>query len=219
RALPDALALASEASLCGPAEGPAATDWNSTLGRLLGAMPSRAILERVYGEEGSRLIGRLNPASSSSSSSEGDQEQDDETHVSTANIVSGVEIIANTICRGWLIDVVNANATLFVKIAVNGAFAKILPANDFRRDVQERFGGDGRAGFSFQVDRLPGAAGLACVTIDLAELVSGTVLLSEYRVELSVIPVLTAEAKLQDELALVRDRLEHLGAQLPDFYR
>jgi hypothetical protein len=217
RILPDALALASEAGLYGPTEGPTAVDWNSSLGRVLGAIPSRAILERVYGEEGSRLIERLNSAPSSTSDC--DQRQGDEPHVKTASIVSGVEIVADTVCRGWLIDVPNPDTTLFVKIAINGAFATILPANEFRRDVQERYGGEGRAGFSFQVDRLPGAAGLARATIDLTELVTGAVLLSNHRVELSTVPDLTADARLQDELALVRKRLEHLGTQLPNFNR
>jgi GT2 family glycosyltransferase len=216
RLLPDALALVAQAGLVPPQHGFAAVDWKSTLGRMLAELPCRAILEEVYGIEGHRLIRRLNQPSAPEESGTAPP---DPAPPTIADIVSGIEIVANTICRGWVIDRAHPDATLFVKIALNGAFEKILPANEFRRDVQARFGGEGRAGFGFQVDQLPGARGLGGATIELTELVTGTVILPEHRVELSTVPALTVGAQLHYELTQIRDRVEQLRASLRDVNR
>jgi len=41
----------------------------------------------------------------------------------------------------------------------------VVPANEFRRDVQERYGGEGRAGFTVRLDLLPDAPYLSRGTV------------------------------------------------------
>ena len=130
-----------------------------------------------------------------------------------ADIVSGGEIIAHTICRGWIIDRNNVDALLHVRLRLNGRTVKIVAADEFRRDVQERYGGEGRAGFTIHLDQLSDAPYLSRGTIEIAELSRGMVVLPEQIVEFSPLPAIRVEAELREALNQVRNCLE--GLQSP----
>src|SRR5205085_8152194 len=91
------------------------------------------------------------------------------------DIASGTEIIANTICRGWITDRNDPNALLHVRLRLNGRTVKITAADEFRRDVQTLYGGEGRAGFTIRLDRLPDARYLARGSIEITELGCGAI--------------------------------------------
>ena len=211
--LPDALALAADAGLAPPPHGFVTADWKSALGRVLTQLPCRGLLEAVCGVEGHQLIGRLNGAPPSA---EKDRAGVDGTPAPTADIVSGIEMVADTICRGWLVDRAKPDTRLFVKVTVNGAFAKVFQANEFRRDVQDLYGGEGRCGFTLRVDRLPHVRELSRATIEITELVTGAVVLSEHIVELSPVPLLAVGDNIREELAQVRECLTTLRSSLLD---
>jgi GT2 family glycosyltransferase len=130
-------------------------------------------------------------------------------------IVSGVDLIANTLCRGWVVDRNNPAAVLHLRVKLNGLTVKIIAADEFRRDVQARYGGDGRTGFTVRVDQLPGAAELRQASVEIVELSRGAVVLPERLVELSPVPSLRIETQIRRELLDLRRAVERLEEQLP----
>jgi hypothetical protein len=154
--LPDALELIADAWLAPPNVGPMAADWKTVLGRVLADTPCRGMVEEALGKEGRRLIERLN-LTQLSAPPQIDDHPPAPPPTSASDIASGAEIVANTVCRGWLVDRANLNAPLHIKIKLNGGIAKVLLADEFRRDVQDLYGGEGRAGFSVRLDLLSDA--------------------------------------------------------------
>ncbi len=106
-------------------------------------------------------------------------------------------------------------AFLHVKIKLNGRTVTVVPANEFRRDVQELYGGEGRAGFTVRLDLLPDAQYLSRSTVEIAELARGTVVLPEHVVEFSPMPAIRAEAEIRDELMRLRQLLDRLDPAFP----
>src|SRR6266498_4058235 len=101
--LPDVLQLIAEAQLAPPQNGATIRDWPGTLGRVLAAEPFRQIVEVQYAAAGRQFITRLTGVAPA------DQPQQDEPrHVAApaeeSLIVSGVEIVADAVCRGWIVD-------------------------------------------------------------------------------------------------------------------
>ena len=118
RLLPDALELIAEAELAGPHHGASVEDWKSVLGRVLGDVPCRAAIEEAYGAEGRQLIEKLmsleSPAAARAKHAAAQQP------LPSPDIVSGVEIVANTVCRGWVVDRTHPASPIHVQIRVNG---------------------------------------------------------------------------------------------------
>jgi len=215
RLLPDVLGLMAEAGLAPPGLGHSAAGWKSALGRVLGVPPCRPMVEEIYGAEGRQLIEELIPTDTPPPDRSRERTPG-QRPVPSRDIVSGVEIVANTICRGWLIDPAAPEAPSHIRVKLNGATVKIAAADEFRRDVQELYGGKGHAGFTIQLDRLPDIGQLSHATIEITELSRGGVILPEYVVEFTSAPSVKIEAELREELASLRARVEHLQTRIPD---
>jgi O-antigen biosynthesis protein len=207
--LPDALQLIADAELAPPHEGLAPGTWQEALRRVLAAPPSRNIVEVRYGNAGRDLIDRLGGTSLA------DQPNAavDEGAVAPTpryGIAAGVEIIADTICRGWAVDRSDPNALLHLKVKVNGSTAKIIAADEFRRDVQQLYGGEGRAGFTVRLDRLTDVAWSNRAVIEIIEVSQGATVLPERTVEFRAAWPLRMQAELWEALAGVRKCLDRL---------
>src|SRR5262249_3742354 len=127
-----------------------------------------------------------------------------------SGIVGGAEIIADTICRGWVVDRSDPSALLHLKVKLNGSTAKIIAADEFRRDVQQLYGGEGRAGFTLRLDRLTDIALSNRAVIEIIEVSRGTTVLPEHTVELRAAWPLRMQAELSESLAGVRKCLDRL---------
>jgi len=213
RLLPDLLRLIAEAQLTPPSEGLSVGEWQGVLGRVLSATPCRPMVEARYGATGRQLIDRLCAPRTSrrlpAQSSDGDC-QPQSPEVAKPEIVSGIEIVANTICRGWLVDRNMPNRLLHVQVKLNGSTVRIVAADEFRPDVQALYGGEGRAGFTIRLDLLPDARFLSRATIAIVALGHDRVVLPEYLVELNPIPEVDIEAEFREELLRVRNCIEML---------
>ena len=212
--LPDVLQLIAEAQLAPPQGGATIRDWPGTLERVLSTAPFRQMVEAQYGTAGRQFIARLTGGAPADH-----PEQDESPHAAApaeeSLLVSGVEIVANAVCRGWLVDRHDPDRLLHVKIKLNGRTVKVVPANEFRRDVQELYGGEGRAGFTVRLDLLPDAPYLSRGTVEIAELSRGSVVLPEHVVEFSPAPAIRAEAEVRDELMRLRQSLDRLQSAHP----
>jgi GT2 family glycosyltransferase len=208
--LADALQLMADAELAPPCEGLAPGTWKEALRRVLAAPPSRQILEVRYGKSGRNLIDRLGETLLVDQPNAAFGEEDAAVPTPGSAIVAGVEIIADTICRGWALDRGDPAALLHLKIKVNGSTAKIIAADEFRRDVQQLYGGEGRAGFTVRLDRLPEVAWSNRAVIEIIELSQGATVLPEYTVEIRAAWALRMQAELCEALAGVRKCLDRL---------
>lgn len=213
RLLPEVLELIAESNLRSPSQGASVADWKATLGRVLADAPCRSMIEEAYGQQGRQLLEQLAPLLSPPRA---DSDAAPATFPPSPDIVSGVEVVANTLCRGWLVDQANPDSRLHVRLRVNGSVAKVLPADEFRRDVQDRYGGDGRAGFSTRLDLLPDARYLSRAVVEIDELSRGTVILADHAVELSPAPAIQIEAELHAALAAVRGCVGRLNSRLTE---
>ena len=220
RMLPDVLQLIAETQLAPPSQGLTLGEWKGVLGRVLSATPCRPMVEARYGEAGRQLIARLcaaqTPGRLPAQPSDSNHLQPSDA-VPQAEVVSGVDIVANTICRGWIVDRSAPDRLLHVQIKLNGSTLKIVAADEFRHDVQALYGGKGRAGFTVRLDLLPDARYLSRATIAITALGHDLMVLPEHVVELSPIPEIGIEAEFRDELCRVRNCIEQLwSAYQPD---
>ena len=207
--LPDVLQLIADAELAPPHDGVAPGTWQEALRRVLAAQPSRNIVEVRYGKAGRDLIDRLGETSlayqPNTAVDEGAQ-----APTPQYGIAAGVEIIADTICRGWVVDRSDPNALLHLKVQVNGSTAKIIAADEFRRDVQQLYGGEGRAGFTVRLDRLNDIAWSNRAVIEIIEVSQGATVLPERTVEFRAAWPLRMQVEVCEALAGVRKCLERL---------
>jgi GT2 family glycosyltransferase len=202
--LPDVLQLIADAELAPPHEGLAPGTWQEALRRVLGAPPSRNLLEVRYGKAGRDLIDRLG-GPSSADQPKGSFDSEAVGPTPRSGIAAGAEIIADTI-----VDRSNPNALLHLKVKVNGSTAKIIAADEFRRDVQQLYGGEGRGGFSVRLDLLADVACSNRAVIEIVELSRGVTVLPERSVELRADWPLRMQAELCEALAGVRKCLDRL---------
>src|SRR5204863_160814 len=94
-----------------------------------------------------------------------------------------------------------------VRLRLNGRTVKITAADEFRRDVQTLYRGEGRAGFTIRLDRLPDAQYLTRGSIEITELSCGAVVLPEEEVEFSPFSATRVEAEFRETLMQVREYL------------
>ena len=220
RLLPDVLQLITAAHLAPPSEGLTLGEWKNVLGRVLSATPCRPMVEARYGATGRELIDRLcatsPPGQLPTQRSDGELQQQPDA-VTAPEIVSGVDIVANTICRGWIVDRNAPGRLLHVQIRLNGTAVKIVAADEFRHDVQALYGGTGRAGFTVRLDLLPDARYLSRATIAIVAVGHDLIVLPEHVVELNPVREAHIEAAFHEELFSVRNCIEQLwSAYQPD---
>ena len=211
--LPGVLDVIAESGLALANQGVAPADWQSVLREVLTTTPCREIIDARYHNLGQQLITVLAEAQPRPRPAER------ELHETEAGrdpvIVSGIDIIAGTICRGWVIDRNSPRAPLHVQVRVNGLTVRVIPADEFRRDVQDLYGGDGRAGFSLRLDGLPDARYLGRASVEIVEVSRGIVVLPERVVEFSPDRAVRIEAEIREELVHLRGTLDRLEQSLP----
>jgi O-antigen biosynthesis protein len=176
-------------------DAPPQADWKSVLRWVLAGEPCGALFNDHYGELAEQFLDLLGALPSS--------------------IATGIDLIANTLCRGWIVDQTNPAAPLHLRVKLNGLTVKVIAADEFRRDVQARYGGDGHAGFTIRVDQLPGAGELRQASLEIIELSQGALVLPERLVELSPAPARRIEAQMRRELIELRRAVERLEEYLP----
>ena len=209
--LPTVLGVIAETGLAPTSEGATLGDWKGVLRRVLTATPCCQMVEARYGKLGHRLMDVLVEAKPQDQSSE--DELRDTGAKDHPSIISGVDIVANTICRGWVIDRNDPHAMLHVKVKVNGLTSRIISADEFRRGVQDLYGGDGRTGFAVRLDTLPDAQHLARASIEIVELSQDVVVLPERVIEFG--PPAGIEAEIREELMHLRRAIDRLEGSLP----
>jgi O-antigen biosynthesis protein len=208
--LQNALQLIADAELAPPHQGLAPGTWREALKRVLAAPPSRQILEVRYGKAGRNLIDRLGGTALIDQSDAASDQKAGSSTTSQSGIASGIEIIADTICRGWVVNCNDPAALLHLKIKVNGSTAKVIAADEFRRDVQQLYGGEGRAGFTVRLDQMPDVACLNRAVLEIIEISQGATVLSEHAFEIRADWALPMQAELCDVLADLRKCLNRL---------
>ena len=213
--LAEVLHFIADAELAPPHQGLTPGTWKEALRRVLAAQPSRQILEARYGKAARDLIDRLGVIPLVDQPNAAGEEQDAAASPPGSAIVAGAEIIADTICRGWAVDRNDPTALLHLKIKVNGSTAKIIAADEFRRDVQQFYGGEGRAGFTVRLDRLPDVASSSRLAIEIIEVGQGATVLPEHTVEIWPASAIRMQAELCEALACVRECLDRLQISLP----
>jgi GT2 family glycosyltransferase len=210
--LPDVLEVIAGCGLAPANEVATPVDWKGALKQVLTATPCRGIVEARYGKLGQQLIDVLAPAQPAERPAERELQRGAAGEREPL-IASGVDIVANTICRGWVIDRNDPRALLHIKIKINGMTARIMPADEFRRDVQDLYGGEGRAGFLVRLDTLPDAAYLVRASVEIVELSQGVVVLPERVIDFS--PPVGIEAEIREELMHLRRAINRLEESLP----
>ncbi|WP_312782881.1 glycosyltransferase [Brevundimonas sp.] len=127
-----------------------------------------------------------------------------------AGIIGGIEAVDGHVIRGWVHGFDRRDAPLIVEVWAGEAFVSAVVADRFRRDVQDRFGGDGRAGFEAP---LPEEVCLSDRDQQV-ELRAGGGLIGRAVVHRRE-PTLDGMAAAARELAEVRQLLERLEARIP----
>jgi len=208
--LPNVLGVIAECGLAPANEGATEVDWGSVLRRVLTAVPLRGKLETRYGQLGQQLIDVLPGAHPAELKLHGVAAREGDPAIS-----SGVDIVASTVCRGWVIDRNDPQAVLHIKVTINGLTARIMAADEFRRDVQDLYGGDGRVGFTVRLDALHNASSLSKASVEIIELSHGIVVLPEWVVEFGAGSAARSEAVIREELINLRKAIDRLEQSLP----
>ncbi|WP_296175479.1 glycosyltransferase [uncultured Brevundimonas sp.] len=144
-----------------------------------------------------------------------------------------VDEIAAGGVRGWSVDPVQPDRSSTVELWVDGDFVAAAPVDRFRRDIQDRFGGNGRAGFFIETPRgLPdhrahrlevrdGLSGRLLKGVDRPGTPAKAANAQGVREELAAVRKLLAgiERRLRDEERASADQLEHYSAYYDAVYR
>jgi GT2 family glycosyltransferase len=122
-----------------------------------------------------------------------------------------IEEIDGRRVRGWAVDGLAPDQPLPIEFWIDDAFVAATTADIFRRDVQDRFGGEGRAGFVHDLsDERRAVDGAQLEVRDAASRrVLATARLPQHR------PLLEPHQSVRAELAAVKAVLERLEAGLP----
>lgn len=100
-------------------------------------------------------------------------------------IVAGVEEINAGRCRGYFVDVTDRSRHFVLQLRINGKTVAGVPVLEFRKELQEKYGGSGHDGFDIRFDDIPEILGLGGGTVDLIEPRTGFVLLEKHHVTFS----------------------------------
>ncbi len=100
-------------------------------------------------------------------------------------IIAAVEEINPGRCRGFFVDVTDRSRRFVLQLRVNGKSVAGVPVLEFRKELQEKYGGSGHDGFDIRFDDIPEILGLGGGTVDLVEPRTGFVLLEKHHVTFS----------------------------------
>lgn len=100
-------------------------------------------------------------------------------------IVAAVEEINSGRCRGFFVDVTDRSRHFMLQLRINGKTVAGVPVLEFRKELQERYGGSGHDGFDIRFDDIPEIRGLGGGAVDLVEPRTGFVLIEKHHVTFS----------------------------------
>ena len=129
-------------------------------------------------------------------------------------MIGAVEEINGRLCRGYILDASDPDRDLFIRLKVNGLTAAVIPALDYRRDLQDGYGGTGRCGFSIVFSDLIGSDEIAEAVVDIEEASTGFVLLRSERIVFSRHKLLELRADVMASLRAYRSEVDALIRQL-----
>lgn len=124
----------------------------------------------------------------------------------------GVDEITAGGVRGWSVDPADPDRPSTVELWVDGDFVAAAPAERFRRDLQDRFGGNGKTGFFIELPN--GLPDHRPHRLEIRDGLSGRLLRSIERPGAARKP--TETLLLKEELATVRKLLAGIERRLKD---
>lgn len=127
-----------------------------------------------------------------------------------AAVEGRIEAVEGRVLRGWALKLDQPAQPALIEVWSDGVFIGAAAADHFRRDIQDRFGGDGRAGFEL---RLPVDARDETLEREV-EVRAGGVIIGRAAVSRRE-PVLDGMAAAARELAEIRKQVERLEARIP----
>ncbi len=129
-------------------------------------------------------------------------------------IVAAVEEVNAGRCRGFILDVTDRSRRLVLLLRINGRTVASVPVLEFRKELQERYGGSGHDGFDLDFADVPETHGLATAHIDLVEPRTGHVLLEKHTVTFSNAVAAEQRDRMIETLRGYRGTIDGLIAQL-----
>ena len=130
-----------------------------------------------------------------------------------SRIEGRIELVTRHEIRGWALNQSDAWRRLGLELWIDGAFRAAVTTSLYRRELQERFGGNGM--FGFAMSRPPEPQGSQAVRAELRESCSGAVV-DTLLLEPVGPPPADAAVALRGELAQVRALLARIEAGLPN---
>jgi GT2 family glycosyltransferase/predicted O-methyltransferase YrrM len=135
------------------------------------------------------------------------------------SVVGAIDAASGFEIRGWAVDVCDKSIPVILEFYVDLLFLGSVSCREFRPDVVEAVGGDGKCGFTFKISashRANFAGGRTLVAID-----------SRSRVPIGTSTVVYSDAAqhwdavsaTRHELAQLRQALDRIEARLPDVGR
>lgn len=131
----------------------------------------------------------------------------------SATLFGALEAVDSNRLRGWALRTDALDLPLAVEVWVNGALVRAAKAELFRRDIQDRFGGKGLAGFEIVLPE-DFAEGFQTNVLEIRDRESGHVL-AETRIERQMAAP-GAVAALRAELSRIGALLTAIDKRLPD---
>ncbi len=129
-----------------------------------------------------------------------------------AHIKGEVESVDERHVRGWALDLRSPDRRLELELYVDGAFVAAGPTSVFRRDIQQRYGGEGRCGFMIQLPARLHDRG--AVSGEVREAAS-KITLGGFRTPEFHAPPLDQVAMIRRELRDLRTLLDRIESRLP----
>lgn len=126
-----------------------------------------------------------------------------------AAVEGRIEDVDGQTVRGWAVRLDHLDEPAVVEAWSDGAFYCAVTADLFRRDIQDRLGGDGRAGFALTLPQEAGHAQGGGIEIRLQGVVIGRARMQRDE------PSLDAMAAAARDLAEIRTLVEQLEARIP----
>ena len=129
-----------------------------------------------------------------------------------AHIKGEVESADESHVRGWAVDLRNPDRRLELELYVDDAFVAAGPASVFRRDIQERYGGEGRCGFIIRLPRRLHDRGALSGEVREA---ASKITLGGFRTPELHAPPLDEVVMIRRELRDLRTLLDRIESRLP----
>ena len=131
-----------------------------------------------------------------------------------SQIEGEVEVVSADDIRGWAIDLRDLDRVLELELYVDAVFVAAGPTALFRRDIQDRYGGEGHRGFLI---RIPPSARQENALFGEVREAASKVSLGSFRMPAPRAPPLDDVAMIRRELRELRALLDRIESRLPAF--